>query len=161
MGVSGSGKSTVAHGIADTLGWDLIEGDDLHPRENIEKMAAGHPLTDEDRWPWLHRVAAAIGEHVASGRPAVVTCSALKRSYRDLLRRKGVAFVFLRGSSADIGPRLARRALHFMPPALLESQLRTLDPPGPDEHAFVVDVRASPQEEVAAVINHFRLAAQQ
>jgi carbohydrate kinase (thermoresistant glucokinase family) len=89
-----------------------------------------------------------------------VTCSALKRSYRDLLRRDGVAFVFLRGSGADIAPRLAQRAAHFMPPTLLESQLQTLDPPGPDEHAFVVDVRTSPQEEVAAVISHFRLGAQ-
>lgn len=152
MGVSGSGKSTVAGLLAGWLGWDLAEGDDMHPPENIAKMASGHPLTDDDRWPWLARVAAWIREHTAAKRPAVVTCSALKRSYRDVLRGEGVVFVYLAGSRELIGGRMAARHGHFMPSALLDSQFAALEPPGPDERAVTVDISGSPAREARRVI---------
>ena len=112
MGVSGSGKSTVAGILAGQLGWDLEEGDDLHPAENVAKMAAGQPLTDEDRWPWLDEVAAWITEHTAGGTPGIITCSALKRIYRDRMRGPNVVFVHLAGSKDEIGHRLPQRTLH-------------------------------------------------
>jgi len=139
MGVSGSGKSTVARAVADRLGWDLGEGDDLHPPENIAKMAAGHPLTDVDRVPWLRRVRAWIDARLDAGRPGIITCSALKHSYRDVLRRDGVLFVELDVPARDLSRRMAERPGHFMPAALLTSQLSALEPVGPDEHAVRVD----------------------
>jgi carbohydrate kinase (thermoresistant glucokinase family) len=142
MGVSGSGKSTVAGLLAGRLGWDLEEGDDLHPPENVAKMAAGHPLTDEDRWPWLRLVADWIAEHTTAGRCGIVTCSALKHSYRDLLRGEHVVFVCLTGSHDKVAARLATRQGHFMPTALLDSQFQTLEAPSPDERAIVVDIGA-------------------
>lgn len=152
MGVSGSGKSTVAGILAGQLGWDLEEGDDLHPTENVEKMAAGHPLTDEDRWPWLDTISSWIIEHTMAGIPGVITCSALKKIYRDRLREKNVVFVFLSGSKEQIGRRLTARMDHFMPPTLLDSQISTLEPPGPEENAIVIDVGRTPAEEAAEVV---------
>jgi gluconokinase len=144
MGVSGCGKSTVAGVLAGRLGWDLGEGDDLHPPENVAKMAAGQPLTDADRWPWLDRIAAWIRERVDHGRPGIITCSALKRSYRDRLRGDEVVFVYLHGSREQIATRLAARHGHYMPAALLDSQFADLEPPGDDERAIRVDIGPLP-----------------
>lgn len=154
MGVSGSGKTTIARGIADRLGWDLLEGDKFHPPANVEKMSRGIPLDDADRLPWLRAIAAQIDEHRAAGRSAVVACSALKRSYRDILidARPDVVLVYLRGSQELIGERMAARHGHFMPPALLDSQFATLQEPGPDEHPIVVTVALPPEAIVNAVI---------
>jgi len=139
MGVSGSGKSTIGRSLADALGWDFQEGDALHPQANIDKMSAGVPLGDDDRWPWLDRIASWIsneGEHAKHG---VVTCSALKRSYRDRLHRAGdgVCFVYIRVSRAELERRTQQRQ-HFMPPSLLDSQLHTLEEPASDENALTV-----------------------
>jgi gluconokinase/shikimate kinase len=157
MGVSGGGKSTVAGLLAGSLGWDLAEGDDMHPAANIAKMAAGHPLDDADRWPWLARVAEWIRAHTADGRPGIVTCSALKRSYRDKLRDPSVVFVYLAGSRELIARRLAARQGHFMPAALLDSQFAVLEPPGPDEQAITVDVTDSAASEAGYVIRTLNL----
>ncbi len=157
MGVSGSGKSTVAGILAGQLGWDLEEGDDMHPESNIEKMAAGQPLTDEDRWPWLDTVASWIHEHVSAGVPGIITCSALKRSYRERIRANNVVFVHLAGSKAEIAKRLAARSDHFMPTSLLDSQIATLEPPGPNENTLVVEVGRKPAEEVAEIIARLHL----
>jgi carbohydrate kinase (thermoresistant glucokinase family) len=140
MGVSGSGKSTVAGLLARKLGWELQEGDDLHPPANVAKMAAGEPLTDEDRWPWLDAVGAWIRAHTESGTPGVITCSALRRRYRDRLRGDGVVFVHLTGTREEIAARMAARTGHFMPPALLDSQFAALEEPGPDENVLSVKV---------------------
>ena len=158
MGVSGSGKSTIAGVLAGRLGWDLAEGDDLHPEANVAKMAAGQPLTDADRAPWLVRVAAWIRAHTEAGRPGLITCSALKRRYRDELRGDGVVFVYLAGTHDQIARRLAARHGHYMPASLLDSQLDTLEPPGPDENAIRVDVGGSPQDEAAEIITRLQLA---
>ncbi len=152
MGVSGSGKSTVAGLLATRLGWDLAEGDDFHPEANVRKMASGHPLTDEDRWPWLRRVGEWITEHTDAGRPGIVTCSALKRSYRDLLRGEHVVFVHLTGDPQQIATRIAARHGHYMPASLLHSQIADLEPPGPDERSIDVDVAGTPSEIAAEVI---------
>lgn len=157
MGVSGCGKSTVAGLLAGRLGWDLAEGDDMHPAANIAKMSAGKPLDDADRWPWLARVAEWINTHATEGRPGVVTCSALKRSYRDVLRGPSVIFVFLNGSRELIGRRLAARHGHFMPLALLDSQFAALEPPGPDEHAITTDITGSPIREAGTILETLNL----
>src|SRR5262245_8503336 len=124
MGVSGSGKTTIARSVAQRLGWRLVEGDDFHPPANVAKMRAGTPLTDEDRWPWLRAIAAEIDAVRARGEPAVVACSALKRAYRDILigARPDVVLVYLQGSKPLIAERLAARKGHFMPATLLDSQ---------------------------------------
>ena len=158
MGVSGSGKSTVAGILAGQLGWDLEEGDDLHPAENVAKMASGIPLTDEDRWPWLDTIASWIIEHTMAGIPGIITCSALKKIYRDRLREKNVVFVHLAGSKEQIGRRLTARMDHYMPPSLLDSQIATLEPPGPDENTIVVDVGRTPAEEAAEVVRRLGLS---
>lgn len=158
IGVSGSGKSTLAAALADRLGWGLQEGDDLHPPANVAKMASGQPLTDEDRWPWLATVAAWITERTRSGRPGIITCSALKRSYRDKLRGPSVVFVYLAGTRADIARRLSARTGHFMPATLLDTQVATLEPPDPDENALVVQIGRSTAAEVAEVIDRLGLA---
>ena len=152
MGVSGCGKSTVAGLLAGRLGWDLAEGDDMHSAANIAKMAAGHPLTDEDRWPWLARVAEWIRAHTKAHRPGIVTCSALKRSYRDVLRGDDVVFVYLAASRELIARRLAARHGHFMPAALLDSQFAALEPPGPDEQAITVDISGSPNQTASLIM---------
>ena len=158
MGPAGTGKSTVAGMLAGRLGWDLQEGDDLHPAVNVAKMAAGHALDDDDRGPWPDRVAGWIDGQIAAGRPGVITCSALKRSYRDVLRRDGVTFVLLMGDPKLVLDRLLRRQGHFMPPALLASQFETLEIPGADERAIHVDLDLTPQQQVDAVIAQLHLA---
>ncbi|WP_375424136.1 gluconokinase [uncultured Friedmanniella sp.] len=153
MGVTGTGKSTVAGLLAGTLGWDLEEGDDLHPEANVAKMHEGTPLTDADRWPWLDRVAAWISVHTASGTPGIITCSSLKRAYRDRLRGPGVVFVHLDGSRDVIAARLNARLNHFMPAALLDSQLATLERLQPDERGVVVPLGGRPREEARRALD--------
>ena len=159
MGVTGTGKSTVGGLLADQLGWDLEEGDDLHPEANVAKMRSGQPLDDDDRWPWLDRVADWIRARTRSGTPGIITCSALKRSYRDRLRGPGVVFVHLDGSRELLHARLSRRRDHFMPASLLDSQLRTLEPLGPDERGVVVPLGGRPGDEVRRVLAALRLPA--
>ncbi|MFC5236440.1 gluconokinase [Pseudonocardia zijingensis] len=156
MGVSGVGKSSVAAEIVARTGWAFVEGDDLHPEANRAKMAAGTPLDDDDRWPWLRRIAAWIGEQEAAGRDAVVTCSALKRSYRDLLRdgHTSVRYVHLLASRSLLQARVDNRRGHYMPPALLGSQLATLEPLDPDEPGFGVDTDRSPADIADDVLAH-------
>ncbi len=153
MGVSGSGKSTVGKALADALNWPFQEGDDLHPPENIAKMKAGVPLTDEDRAPWLAAVARWIDDQALQGEPGVVTCSALKRGYRDALRRDRphLWLVFLEGSRKVLAERLAQRHDHFMPPSLLDSQLAALEAPGEDEPVIDVDIAQPIEAQVEAV----------
>jgi len=148
MGVSGCGKTTVSALLAAMLGWRYREGDDLHPPENVEKMRGGTPLTDADRLPWLHKIAAEIAGWQARGEAGVLTCSALKRSYRDIIigDRPEVALVYLRGSHDLIARRMAARHEHFMPTALLASQFATLQEPTPDERPIVIDVDGPPGE---------------
>jgi gluconokinase/shikimate kinase len=157
MGVSGSGKSTVAGLLAGRLAWDLEEGDDLHPPANVAKMAAGHPLTDEDRWPWLDRVAGWIGEHTDAGRPGVITCSALKRRYRDVLRGEHVVFVYLAGTHDQIAARLTARHGHYMPASLLDSQFAALEPPTPDERFVTIDISGGSTTDADQIINKLGL----
>jgi gluconokinase len=154
MGVSGSGKTAVAQRLAEELGWPFLEGDDLHPEANIAKMTSGEPLTDEDRMPWLRRIATWVEERLDAGGSGVVTCSALKRSYREVLDPRGerVLFVHLTGSRGTLEERLGRRAGHFMPSTLLDSQLETLEEPGPDEPAVQVRVEQPLDQVVAAVL---------
>ncbi len=160
MGVSGSGKTTVAAMLAGALGVDFLEGDDLHPRANVEKMKSGTPLTDEDRWPWLRAIAARIDAWRAQRKAGVVTCSALKRAYRDILvdARPQVRLVYLRGAQPLIHARMAARHEHFMPVGLLTSQLATLEEPGPDERPIVVDVGGTPAEIVAEIVRQLGVA---
>ncbi|TQM64398.1 gluconokinase [Humibacillus xanthopallidus] len=140
MGVSGSGKTTIATGIAAATGWEFAEGDDFHPAANVEKMRGGIPLTDDDRWPWLETIGAWISAKEAAGESAVVTCSALRRAYRDVLRRgrPHVRFLHVQAPGAVIADRVEHRAGHYMPPSLLPSQLATLEPLGPDEPGVTV-----------------------
>ena len=152
MGVSGSGKSTVAAMVAEHLGWAFAEGDAMHPEANVAKMHAGTPLTDEDRWPWLDVVAGWIRGHLQAGTNGVVTCSALKRSYRDVLRASGVVFVHVAGDRALLEERMSARSGHFMPTSLLKSQLATLEPPQPDEVHVTVAADRTPAEEAAEVL---------
>jgi gluconokinase len=156
MGVSGSGKTTVAALLSAALACQLQEGDDLHPRENVEKMQAGTPLTDADRMPWLRKIAETIDRWGARGESGVVTCSALKQSYRSIIigNRPGVTLVFLKGSYDLIRQRLAARHEHFMPVALLDSQFAVLQAPTPDEHPITVDVGGKPFEIVAEIVRH-------
>ena len=137
MGVSGSGKSTIADHLAGRLGWRYEDGDRFHPASNVAKMSAGHPLTDEDRWPWLQAIADEIDRLSAAGERAVIACSALKRAYRDILvhGRDDVRIVFLDGTQDLIAARLAARKGHFMPPGLLASQFKTLERPGSERTA--------------------------
>lgn len=146
MGVSGVGKTTIAHALMERTGWAFQEGDDLHPEANRAKMAAGTPLTDDDRWPWLRRIAAWIGEQEAAGRGAVVTCSALRRSYRDLLSdgHPSVRFVYLQASEQELTERVTQRHHEYMPPALLRSQLDTLEPLADGEPGVRVETHGGP-----------------
>ena len=153
MGVSGSGKTLIGSTLARALGIDFVEGDEFHPAENVARMSAGVPLTDDDRAGWLRALGARLGEAKRAGTGLVMSCSALKRSYRDLLRAEAgdVQFIFLRGSRALLAERLAGRRGHFMPASLLDSQLATLQEPSPDEGAWVCDISASPEDLVAAL----------
>ena len=155
MGVSGSGKSLIGARLARALHVAFVEGDDLHPPDNVRRMAAGIPLTDNDRKGWLMAIAARLREAKRAGVGLVASCSALKRRYRDLLRSSGDAraqFVYLAGTRALLAERLAGRRGHFMPPALLESQLETLEEPAPDERAWVCDIRETPEMIVASLV---------
>ena len=147
MGVSGSGKTTVGTLLASDLNVPFIDADDLHPAANKEKMASGHPLTDDDRWPWLALVGDALRD---AGNGVVVACSALKRSYRDAIRTQApdVRFVYLEGSREVLADRLAKRRGHFMPPGLLDSQLATLEPLQSDEAGVTVPIDIPPAEIV-------------
>ncbi len=153
MGVSGCGKSTVAGLLAGRLAWPFEEGDDLHPQANRDKMTAGHPLTDDDRWPWLEEIAEWIEHRLDAGENGLITCSALKRSYRDVLNRRGsgVVFVYLAGSRKTIGDRLTARQGHYMPASLLASQFADLEEPGPDEPEIRVDA-GPPAQEIAQTV---------
>ena len=153
MGVAGVGKSTLGEALAERLGWPFQEGDALHPAANIAKMKAGQPLTDADRLPWLDAIGAWIDGQLGAGCSGVVTCSALKRAYRDRLAkgRPGVTFVFIRLDQAAVAARMAARKGHFMPPSLLASQFAALEPPGPDEPVIVVDGAAPVTAQVEAV----------
>ncbi len=154
MGVSGSGKSTVAALLAAALDCHFQEGDDLHPRENVEKMRSGTPLTDADRMPWLRKIAEEIDGWRARGECGVLTCSALKRSYRDIIigDRHDVVLVYLKGLRDLIHRRMAARHEHFMPVALLDSQFATLEEPTPDEHPIIVDVGGKPADIVHEIV---------
>lgn len=151
MGVAGSGKSTVGARLADALGWVFHDGDRYHPAENIAKMTAGIPLDDADRWPWLERLRGLIDEGVATGRPLVLACSALKEGYRALLLDgvAGALIVHLTGSEALLAERLSTRSAHFMKPGMLASQLSTLEPPA---NAFTVDVADDIDGIVARIV---------
>ena len=146
MGVSGCGKSTVAALLAGRLGWPFEEGDALHPLANVEKMTAVHALTDDDRAPWLQKVASWVEEQLDAGRSGLITCSALKRAYRDVINRRGsgVVFVYLSGSRETISARMAARHGHYMPTSLLESQFADLEEPAADEPAIRIDVGPPP-----------------
>ena len=146
MGVSGSGKSTVGALIAERLGWIFVDGDSFHTPEHVAKMHAGHALDDEDRAPWLARIAVWIQHRLEAGESGVVVCSALRRAYRDVLTRgsRRVRIVYLDGDRALVSKRLAERHGHFMSPRLLDSQFATLEIPGPDEHPVIVGIDAAP-----------------
>jgi gluconokinase len=154
MGVSGSGKSTIASMLAHRLHWIYEDGDWFHPASNVEKMHHGEPLTDADRWPWLRAIAAWIDETRQVGNHGIVACSALKRAYRDILvgERKDVEIVFLNGDRDLIARRIAARNGHFMPASLLESQFAALETPAADEHPIVVSIAPHPREIVDDIV---------
>lgn len=156
MGVSGSGKSTVGEALARRLAWDFQEGDDFHPPANIRRMQAGHALTDADRAPWLARIGQWIDDELAAGRSGVITCSALKRAYRDRLvaGRAAVRLLYLEVPASVLSTRLAARQAHFMPAALLGTQLAALEPPAPEEHAII----AHPEDSMDAILGRLRAA---
>ena len=157
MGVASSGKTTVAAGLAKRLGWTFRDADSFHPPANVAKMSAGTPLADADRWPWLDAIVVWMNARADAGEPAVVTCSALKRGYRDRLRtsRADIRLVHLHGSRELLAARIAARQAHFMPPALLDSQFATLEMPTPDEHAYRVSVETPPEDIMAELADVF------
>jgi gluconokinase len=159
MGVSGSGKSTIADQLAERLGWRFEDGDRFHPASNVAKMSAGHPLTDEDRWPWLQAIADEIDRVCLAGTHAVIACSALKHAYRTILvhGRDDVRIVYLKGTQALIADRLATRKNHFMPPGLLESQFKTLEPPAPSENPVTVSIDGSVDAIVDDIVRQLGL----
>lgn len=156
MGVSGTGKTSIGQRLADHLGAQFLEGDDHHPEANIAKMSAGTPLTDEDRWPWLESLAELVRSWDIGGISTVLTCSALRRTYRDVLRTAvpspRLVFVHLHASPEVLQVRMSGRTKHFMPTSLLRSQLDTLEPLEPDETGVVIDVSSEPDEVLAAVL---------
>ncbi len=152
MGVAGSGKSSIGKALAQRLGVPFRDADEFHPKANIDKMSAGIPLTDADRWPWLDAIGKALGE--SDGR-LIVACSALKRSYRKrLIEAAGrpLVFLWLDGSKATIGARMSHRKHHFMPLSLLDSQFATLEPPGPDEPVVRVSIEPPLNQVVASAL---------
>lgn len=158
MGVAGCGKTTVAEALAERLGWPVADADDFHPPDNVAKMRAGTPLTDDDRWPWLDRIRDWL---TAADGSVVVTCSALRRAYRDVLRgaESRVRFVHLTGTQDLLAARMGARQGHFMPFKLLKSQLATLEPLQPDEDGVVIDIDAAPAEIVDAALRGLGLQA--
>lgn len=154
MGVSGCGKTTVAAQLAERLGWQLAEADMFHSPANVEKMRSAIALTDEDRWPWLAAIAKWIDAARATGKPGVITCSALKRRYRDIIvgDRPDVRLVYLKGDYDLIAGRMAAREHHYMPVGLLQSQFDALEEPGPDENAIVVSIASRPEDIVEEVV---------
>ena len=163
MGVSGSGKSTIGDKLAERLRWVFEDGDRFHPPGNVAKMSAGDPLTDEDRWPWLQAIADEIDRVCRAGEPAVIACSALKRAYRDILvhGRDDVRIIFLEGTQDLIAARLAARKGHFMPPGLLASQFRTLEPPANSENPVTVSIDAPVETIVDDIVRQLGLAPAQ
>jgi gluconokinase len=161
MGVSGSGKSTVGAELSRALGWPFRDADSFHPPANIDKMSRGIPLTDADRGPWLDAIAQWIDDRLAGGAPAIVSCSALKRAYRQRIvgARPHVALVYLKGDIGVIAARLAKRTGHFMPPELLASQFEALEEPGPEERPIVVSVADPPASIAATIIAELGCAA--
>ena len=159
MGVSGCGKSTVAEGLAARLRWQFAEADAFHPAANVEKMRSGLPLTDADRWPWLDAIVAWIGATRSQGQHAVVTCSALKRAYRQRLAggHHDVRFVYLQGSYELIAARLAVRRHEYMPPTLLRSQFDALEEPGPEEEPLVLSIEPPSDAIVAEIVARLAL----
>ncbi|MFA6265723.1 MAG: gluconokinase [Pseudolabrys sp.] len=157
MGVSGAGKSTIAQALSARLGRPLIEGDSLHPPANIAKMSTGTPLTDGDRLPWLKAIAARIDDARKTRQPVIVTCSALKRPYREILTdgHDDVGFVYLRGTRDLIASRLDARTNHFMPPGLLDSQFAALQEPGDDEPTIAIAIDATPAQIVDKIVARF------
>ncbi|EIM96764.1 carbohydrate kinase [Paraburkholderia hospita] len=157
MGVSGAGKTRIGEMLAERLKCNFTDGDAFHSAANKEKMHNGIPLTDDDRWPWLRTIRAAIEEKQAANEDAVFTCSSLKRSYRDILRAgdKDVCFVYLKGSQEVLQERLQTRTGHFFDPSLLQSQLDTLEEPGDDE-AITVSIELTPEEIVEETLSKFR-----
>ncbi|HXP75130.1 MAG TPA: gluconokinase [Stellaceae bacterium] len=155
MGVSGSGKTTLGRALARELNAEFLEGDKFHPEGNVAKMSRGEPLDDADRWPWLDRLSRELARASAAGRTVVLACSALKRSYRDRLRRGAprLRLVFLKGNKALILERMRARTDHFMPPGLLDSQLAALEEPGFDESPIVIDV-TPPAEILMGCLPH-------
>jgi gluconokinase len=153
FGVSGAGKTTVGRMLAERLGWAFLDADDLHPKANVEKMRAGVPLDDADRWPWLDAVGQWIDARAAQGRASVIACSALRRAYRERLRarRPQLRIVYLAGSEALIAHRLEDRTGHYWPASLLPTQFAALEPPAPDEHAVLVDIGPPPEALVEAI----------
>lgn len=161
MGVSGAGKSTIAEALSRAIGFDCEDGDSYHPPSNVTKMHAGIPLTDEDRWPWLKAIADDIDRKADAGRRLVISCSALKRAYRDILvhGRSDVRLVYLKGTRRLIAERLALRIDHFMPPSLLDSQFATIEEPAPDEHVITVDINAPIDRIIAAIVDRLQISA--
>jgi gluconokinase len=164
MGVAGSGKSTIAAALSQQLGWACAEADEFHPQSNIDKMTQGIPLQDEDRWPWLQEIQDWMSAQAAAGKSTVLTCSALKKSYRQLLSEAGgrVLFLHLHGEAGLIGQRMQGREGHFMPPTLLPSQLATLEPLSEEELAagsLRLDISKAPEELVQTIIGALRLPA--
>jgi len=162
MGVAGSGKSTIGEALAARLGWAFEDGDRFHPASNVAKMSAGQPLTDEDRWPWLKAIADEIDRLCAGGECAVIACSALRRIYRDILvhGRDDIRIVYLDGTQQLIADRLGRRKGHFMPPGLLDSQFKTLEPPAKDEHPLSVSIDAPVESIVDDIVRQLATSLQ-
>jgi gluconokinase len=160
MGVSGSGKSTIANKLAERLGWSYEDADTFHPASNVAKMRAGHPLTDEDRRPWLQAIADEIDRVCRSGEHAVIACSALKRAYRDILMhgQNNVRIVYLKGPEELIANRLSLRKDHFMPSGLLASQFKTLEPPDASENPVTVSIDAPVDTIVDDIVRQLRLS---
>ena len=160
FGVSGAGKTTIGKLLAQPLGWRFLEADDFHPAENINKMRSGHPLTDEDRWPWLEQLRQQIERSLAAGENAVLACSALKRAYRDVLRvNDEIKFVFLRGDYATIEKQLRSGHHHFMDPNLLQSQFKDLEEPQTGENVLSIELGRPPEELVEEIKAKLHLAS--
>lgn len=159
MGVTGAGKTTIGQLLAEHLGWQFADADDFHPAANVEKMRRGIPLTDDDRWPWLRAIAAEIDRVSRAGQHVVIACSALKRAYRDILvhGRNDVRIIYLKGNQELIASRLMRRKGHFMPPGLLASQFKTLEPPDQSEHPVTASIDAAVETIVDDIVRQLGL----